>query len=131
MATLNDVETAALHAIAANYPDFEPQIASMFESCVVTKRENTGGGFFTTLALQTQVFSPIGLRSPLGDGWLSIKGLRFGICCLVFLTEGFPTLLEGYAVGPEDTSEIDFGTVAFKVRDAPPTGEDDAFKDPN
>jgi hypothetical protein len=88
MTGLNDLEITALQSIASNYPDFEPEIGHIFQSCVVTKRENTGGGFFTSLAPQTQAFAPIRLRSPLGDAWISIKGLRYGICCLVFLTEG-------------------------------------------
>jgi hypothetical protein len=76
MTRLNDLETAALRSIAANHPESEPEIARIFESCVVTKRENTGGGFFTTLASQTQTFGSIGIRSTLGDAWISIKGLH-------------------------------------------------------
>ncbi len=68
--------------------------------------------------------SPSGVRSPLGDAWIRVKGMKFGICCLVFLTEGYPTLLEGYSLGAEDTSIIDFGSVAFSVRDGPPVGDD-------
>jgi len=127
MTSLNEMETAALRIIAGNYPEFEAEISRVFESCVVTKRENTGGGFFTTLALGSQAVTPIGLRSPMGDAWFSIKGMRYGICCLVFLTDGYPTLLEGYAVGSDNTSAIDFVTVAFKTRSGPPTGEGDEF----
>ena len=131
MTRLNQLEVAAVRSIASNYPGFESGLVRILEACVVTKRENTGGGFFTTLASQTAEFSPIGLHSPLGDAWISIKGMRFGICCLVFLTEGYPTLLEGYAVGAEDTSRFDFGAVAFRVRSGPPAGEEDEYDSAN
>lgn len=124
MTSLSDLEIAALRCIATCYPDLEPEIGAAFRSCIATKRQNTGGGFFTDLAVQSRICLPDGLRSPLGDAWISIKGMRFGICCLVFLTDGYPTLLEGYSVGGEDTSKIDFGSCAFEMRDAPPTGDD-------
>jgi hypothetical protein len=89
----------------------------------VTQRENTGGGFFTSLALQGENHSPVSLRSPLGDAWVKVEGLRYGICCLLLLTNGYPTLLEGYSVGGEDTSQINFNLVKFVLRRGPPTVE--------
>ena len=125
MTNLSELEWAALQCVAANYPDLEPDVGAVFRSCTAAKRQNTGGGFFTDLVTTSSICLPSELRSPMGDAWLSIKVMRFGICCLVFLTSGRPTLLEGYSVGGEDTSGIDFGSVVFKVRDAPPTGGDD------
>jgi hypothetical protein len=124
MTAFNRLEVAALQSIAAVYPASEFQLARLFEACAAIKRTNTVRGFLTELILQRRAFAPIKFRSPLGEAWISVKGLRFGICCLVFLTEGYPTLLEGYAVGAEDTSTIDFNSVAFGVRSAPPTSED-------
>jgi hypothetical protein len=119
---LHDLETAALRAIAHDCIDVAPQLLDLFKSCTVTHSEKTGSGFFTALTLDTAAFSPVSLRSPIGDAWLDIDGMQVGICCLVFFTEGYPTLLEGYAVAGEDTSEIDFGSVRFRVRSEPPTG---------
>jgi hypothetical protein len=67
MTRLNDLEAAAICSIASNYPGVEPELVRILESCLVTKRENTGQGFFTTLTSQPAAFAPIGLRSPLGE----------------------------------------------------------------
>lgn len=124
MRNLSDLETAALERIAAIYPDLEPDIGRSFRSCLAMTRQNTGGGFFTDLTSASCILLQNRVRSPLGDAWIAIKGMRFGICCLVFLTEGYPALLEGYSVGGEDTSNIDFGSCEFAVREGPPTDQD-------
>ena len=110
-----------MRAIADEYVEAEPRLPELFQSCTVTNSENTGGGFFTALAADTAAFAPVDLRSPIGDAWFDIEGMQVGICCLVFFTDGYPTLLEGYAPAGEDTSKINFGAVKFAVRSEPPT----------
>jgi hypothetical protein len=88
------------------------------------KKREHGVGFFTGLAADSDKFPPIGLRSPLGHNvWISVEGLQHGIGFLVWLTDGYPTQLEGFTVADDDTSKIDFGAVHFTVRDAQPTKE--------
>ena len=119
--SLYELEIAALRAIASDYAEIEPQLLELFESCAVTNYENTGGGFFTALISNTVAFMPCKLRSPIGDAWFDIEGMKIGICCLIFFTDGYPTLLEGYSVAGERTSKIDFGSVKFKLRSEPLT----------
>jgi hypothetical protein len=113
---LHELEVAALDVIADEHAETEPQLAALFQTCTVTNSENTGGGFFTALASDKAAFAPVALQSPTGDAWFDIDGMQHGICCLVFFIDGYPTLLEGYAVGGEDTSKIEFGSVKFKLR---------------
>jgi hypothetical protein len=118
---LYDLEIAALNAIASDYGNVEPQLSGLFRSCTVTNYENTGSGFFAGLASNSSGFAPLKLRSPLGDACFKIEGMRVGICCLVFLTDGYPTLLECYSPAGERTSKIDFGTAKFEFRSELPT----------
>ena len=121
----NDLEIAALQRIAEEHPGATLTLMRWIRSCSVSRRENTGGGFFTSLALQGESHSALSLRSPLGDAWVQVEGLRYGICCLLFLTDGYPTLLEGYSVAGEDTSQINFNLAKFALRPGPPSADNE------
>jgi hypothetical protein len=116
---LYDIEAAALREIAVQHPEVEVQLTGLFASCIATKRENTGLGFFTTLSPDAEKYLPINMRSPIGDAWVSIEGINYGMCCIVFLSDGYPSLLEGFTLAGEDTSQIDFGDVQFTVGSFP------------
>jgi hypothetical protein len=121
MKRFNALELAALKIIAENYPELKPQLIAMFDSSIVTRRENTGNGFFTEFLAADMALPPIVSRSPLGDAWISVENMVHGICCLVHQDEGIPNLLEGYSPAGEDTSLIDFDDVNFTVKaNAPP-----------
>jgi hypothetical protein len=115
MQRLNDLELAALRQIARQYPDAEHALLDLFVSCGVTKRENTGHGFFTDLMAGHTTNKPLNLRSPLGDVYANVEGMIYPLGLLVFLKAGYPVLLEGYAAGGDDTSQIDFSNVNFTV----------------
>ena len=51
MATFEDMEKAALRAIFAETPELKLELQRQLDRAEVTKRENTGGGFFTDIAL--------------------------------------------------------------------------------
>lgn len=71
-------------------------------------RENTGGGFFSELAVPIATTSGRANRH-LGDNvWISVEGLERGLGMILHLEAGRLSLLEGYSVGGEDTSKIDF-----------------------
>ncbi|HLY46646.1 MAG TPA: hypothetical protein VKQ73_13780, partial [Stellaceae bacterium] len=108
-----------LRQIAGQYPEAEPALLDLFGSCGVAKRENTGHGFFTDLMPDRTKHSPLSLRSPLGDAFANVEGMVYPLGLLVFLKEGYPVLLEGYAAGGDDTFPIDFSKVTFTVGDFP------------
>ena len=115
---LSDFERAALTAIAAEYPEREAELNGIFQQCGATERRNTGKGFFTEL--KCPVTLPRGFNSPLGNARFNLACLLHPFECLLFHTNGFPALLEGYAMGGEDTSGIDFLSVKFSRQ--PPVG---------
>jgi hypothetical protein len=102
----NALEWAALNHIANQYPDHKNGLITAFSSCSVVKRENTGMGFYTDFEVNGQAEMPDGMRTPLGDAWLSIDGMKVGVCCLVHLKKGIPAILEGYSPAGENTSGI-------------------------
>lgn len=123
MDPLTDLETAVLRQIAKQYPNAGPELEEVLRSCLVSSRRNTGNGFFIHLAPDRERYPPLRLPSPLGEAWISVKGMERGLGCMVFLKEGYPTLLEGYALAGGDTSQIDFGSACFTIHDTPPHWE--------
>jgi len=117
--TFNALEWAALRAIFAETPELAPLLTAQAEQATVTKRENTGGGFFTDISVAGD-WEPIRSKSPLGDNvFARVEGLEHGLGLLVFLEEGRLHLLEGYSVAGEDTQPLAFESVAFEITDTP------------
>jgi hypothetical protein len=112
-APLNKLEQAALEVIAANYPDVADKLKYAFDHCQVSKRENTGGGFFTYL--ESEILLPPSLYSPLGDARFNIDGMICPLECLLFHKNGRIAFLEGYAMGGDNTANIDFSSTKFSL----------------
>ncbi|KQN09777.1 hypothetical protein ASE85_02220 [Sphingobium sp. Leaf26] len=121
MTQLTKLERAAISAILAEKPNFLSPLREQLQSVVVEKRENTGGGFFTTISVSSTA-APAILSSPLGlNVYANVDGMEYGLGMLLFFEHGRMSLLEGYSVGGENTSAIKFEQVAFAIRDAPST----------
>jgi hypothetical protein len=114
MGALFDIERAALDAIAdASSKDF-PRLREVLGRVAVTKRENTGAGFFADLSVEDDVAPLVDVASPIGDLLVRVDGLQHALCLLLFFHKnGFPYLLEAYSVGGDDTSDIDFSSARF------------------
>lgn len=53
---------------------------------------------------------------PLGlNVYIGVYGLQYGLGMILHLKDGYANLLEGYSVGGEDTSAIDFAQVRFAL----------------
>ncbi|WP_311268309.1 hypothetical protein [Sphingobium sp. WCS2017Hpa-17] len=121
MTQLTELERAAIDAILAEKPDYLGPLSEQLQSVVVEKRENTGGGFFTTISVSPLAPAAI-VSSPLGlNVYVGVDGMDYGLGMLLFFEHGRMSLLEGYSVGGEDTSAIEFGRVAFAITAAPAT----------
>ncbi|WP_420143726.1 hypothetical protein [Sphingobium sp.] len=121
MTQLTELERAAIEAILAEKPEHFGPLSEQLQSVTVEKRENTGGGFFTTISVSSlaqaaTVSSPLGLNV-----YANIDGMEHGLGMLLFFERGRMSLLEGHSVGGENTSAIEFGTVAFAINDSPAT----------
>ncbi|OAN54725.1 hypothetical protein [Sphingobium sp. TCM1] len=119
MAELSYLERQAICAILAEKPHCLAMLDDQLQSVMVESRENTGGGFFTTLSVSAQAPAAI-VASPLGlNVYASVDGMEHGIGLLLFFEHGRMSLLEGYSVGGEDTSTIEFERTAFAITDEP------------
>ena len=119
MRGFTSLEQAAIDAILGEAGESRATIERQLLHSVVLSRENTGGGFFTEIEVGSAVESPR-VKGSLGENvWMSIDGLEFGLGIILHFKGGRANLLEGYAVGPENTSSIDFGQARFVVADVP------------
>lgn len=127
MSELSNLERAVLEAIAAQYPQFAAAFQSQMASLVVTKRENSGAGMFSELAVTDPAALPFDTRGPLNGVGTTVldKQLAF----LVFLNNGRMSLLEGYMLDDGDTKHIDFLSAPFTpVTPMAPQASSDAQK---
>ena len=116
MAGLTPLERAALQATFAEAGRLAEGLDRLLDAEVLS-RENTGGGFFTTLAV------PLPARREslhLGEHvWVAVEGLDYGLGIILHLYDARLPLLEGYAVAPENTSPVNFEDVRFALVSEP------------
>jgi hypothetical protein len=115
MLHLTNLERDAIAHILAEDPEYRAMLDHQLQSVVVEKRENTGGGFLTTLSVPESTTAVV-VPSPLGmNVYASVDGMEYGLGLLLFLEDGRISLLEGYSVGGEDTTVLDLERVAFSM----------------
>ena len=102
MLKLTDLEVVALSEIAKQHPALVSQIAAT----TVLERENTGCGFFTTLAVDRSAAAAIDSDRVVGNVWLDIQGFENPMTFLIFMEDGFISCLEGATV-VDQTDHID------------------------
>ena len=115
MPAFSDLELAALHAIFNESPEITILLRHQFEAASVIARENTGGGFITTIEVPDDV-QEISCRTVLGyETEASIDGLAHGLGFALLMKEGRLHVLDGHSQGDENTKGIDFERVGFSV----------------
>ncbi|SKB58466.1 hypothetical protein [Sphingopyxis flava] len=114
------LELAALEAIGTESAEWAAIVDQLSKRGKVRSRDNTGGGFFveidpgpggTEIARKRQVSQK--------DVWLGVERLDHGLGIILHLNGDGIALLEGYAVGLEDTLKIDFERARFEVTNKP------------
>lgn len=120
MSAFTPLEQAALAAILDEMVEHRSTVEQQLLHAIVLSRENTGGGFFTNLEMGSGTESLDRKVAPLGQKvWMCVDGLDYGLGMILHLKDGRASLLEGYAVGSEDTSAIDFAHVRFAIAGEP------------
>jgi hypothetical protein len=120
MADFTPLERAALEAIMGEMGEDRDRVAEQLRHASVISRENTGGGFFSDLSVASHAHDLDRKTAHWGRNvWISIDGLEYGLGMILHLKDFRANLLEGYAVGPEDTSAINFETVRFAIASEP------------
>ena len=115
MAAFTELELAALHSIFSETPDLTEGLERQLASAHVTERENSGGGFFTTIAVADDV-PPVSSPKVLGyETNARVDGLEYGFGFVLFMENGRLHFLEGYAYGPENTAPLDLESLKFEI----------------
>lgn len=76
------------------------------ERAVVTSRQNSGGGYFTDLCTDENLPPLLALGSVIGRIWFYAQGFDQPLGAMLFLENGWLSMLEVYACG-EETSSLD------------------------
>jgi hypothetical protein len=110
------LERAALDAILLEAGALGSAVERQLSGARVMSRENTGGGFFADIRVDPDAELLDPKTPPMGQNvWIGIDGLEYGLGAILHYKDGRANLLEGYGVGPEDTSSIDFVHVQFAI----------------
>ncbi len=113
----NRLEQAVLNYVCAMAHEYGTALAVQIAHAVVTRRQNTGQGFYTYLTVDRTCCFPI-TGAPyrnLRDGPAAkVDGLSYGMGFILWLKEGYADHLEGYSF-QEDTLGIDFENVEFEL----------------
>lgn len=115
MTTFTDLELAALHSIFAETPDLAPALEQQLAVATVVKRENSGGGFFTTISVDGDA-PRVSVSDVLGfETQARVNGLEHGLGFVLFTKDGLMQMLEGFAWGPESTANLDLQSLQFDI----------------
>lgn len=113
------METAALQAIFAETPVIARELQRQLERATVTKRENTGGGFFTDIDVPEDT-PRVECPNVLGYATHArVEGLEHGLGFALLMKDGRMRLLDGHAWGPESTASLDLGSLSFELFNKP------------
>jgi hypothetical protein len=120
MTEFTELEVAALRAIFLETPELALPLERQLDASVVADRENSGGGFFTTITVADDAPA---VNSPPVLGYATqarICGLEHGFGFVLFIKGGRLHMLEGFAWGPESTHDLDLAALQFEIYNQPP-----------
>lgn len=120
MTDFTPMEHVAIAAIVAEAVRHGEGLEQQISASQVLSRKNTGGGFFTALDVSA-IPDALGQKTePLGQNvYIGVDGLEYGLGMILHFKDGKASLLEGYSVGGEDTSAIDFAHVRYALISKP------------
>ncbi|ETA72347.1 MULTISPECIES: hypothetical protein [Mesorhizobium] len=116
MTAFTALEIAALHSIFSETPKLTSALERQLTLATVTKRQNSGVGFFTSIAVADDVPLVSNSSRVLGNETQAhVAGLELGFGFVLFLEDGKLDLLEGFNWGSESTASLDLAAVTFEV----------------
>jgi hypothetical protein len=87
MPSFTKLEKAALDGIFAETPELAPILEQQFDKAAVTNRENTGGGFFTTIEVREDAPRVNGPRVLGCETHARVEGLTHGLGFVLFMED--------------------------------------------
>ena len=115
MRNLWPIERAVLEAAAHDYQASADRLREQIVAAQVTDFENTGAGFFSTVRVSPEA-PRLTDKSPLDAASGSVGDIEHGMGFLVFLENGYVSLIEGYTYGDVSTVGVDFESVKFGMK---------------
>jgi hypothetical protein len=116
MRPLWPIERAALEAATQDDAAIEDSLTRQIQAASVVNFENSGAGFFSTIAVTGEV-PALPESSPLKGGAVgNVDGIEHGMGFILFVENGRLSLLEGYCHGDASTTGVDFQTVEFDLK---------------
>jgi hypothetical protein len=109
------LERAVLQAICESYPADRLALEAQLSTAKLEKRENTGCGFFTHFLVDQSSSKRVGGERLRNGPQAKIEGLKYGMGFILWLESGYADCLEGYAYGPDSTTELPFESVHFQI----------------
>ena len=104
---LSLIEKAVLTKLLAGNLPLLMQLQQQLEGCSVVKREFTGFGFYTTLAVTENIPRTGGLDVKFGDVVGEAQELSSGAGFLLYVKDGVLDMLEGYSYDEPWPSSIE------------------------
>jgi predicted lipoprotein len=89
------IERAALEAAAHDYQASADRLGQQIAAAQVIDFKNTGNGFFSTVRVSPEA-PRLTDKSPLDAATGSVGSIEHGMGFLVFLEDGYVSLIEGY-----------------------------------
>jgi hypothetical protein len=108
------LERAGLEEICRQSADERAALEIQLATATVTRRENSGAGFFTYLSVDRGA-SPVTTRKRvLGNVAATIEGFEAPLLLMLFMEDGYANFLEGATCG-DSTLGIDLSSLRFKM----------------
>jgi hypothetical protein len=114
MAVLTALERAALQEICEQQTDERAALEAQLAMATVTRRENSGAGFFTYLAVDRTAPPVTSGGRVLGDVAAEIDGFKTPLLLMLFMKDGYADMLEGAAV-VDSTVGVDLSNLGFRI----------------
>jgi hypothetical protein len=108
------LERAALERICIKHPDVCEALQAQLATATVIRRENSGAGLFTYLAVDRSTQPIAGAKPVLGNVTALIEGFKQQMVLLLFTKEGYADMLEGATI-EDSTSGLDFASLQFTI----------------
>jgi hypothetical protein len=108
------LERASLEEICRQQGDARKTLESQLATATVTRRENSGAGFFTYLEVDRIAAPAMNLGKVLGRVAASIDGFEDPLLLMLFMREGYADMLEGAAIR-DSTVDLDVSTLRFTL----------------
>jgi nitrous oxidase accessory protein NosD len=114
MSRLTALEAAVLNEICRQENDHGEALRAQVAAAIVTRRENSGAGFFTHLSVDRSLMPIMGGATVIGNVVARIAGFEAPLLFFLFMEDGYVEMLEGASV-EDSTVGVDLSACSFTI----------------